>query len=55
MHLDSHDVARFRTVVGGGTDGWVDRDGLGRDRHLVGVADALERRHVDLVRTPLRK
>ena len=38
MHLDSHDVARFRTVVGGGTDGWVDRDGLGRDRHLVGVA-----------------
>jgi len=38
MHLDSHDVARFRTVVGGGTDGWVDHDGLGRDRHLVGVA-----------------
>ncbi len=38
MHLDSHDVARFRTVVGGGTDGWVDHDGLGRERHLVGVA-----------------
>jgi alpha-glucosidase len=38
MHLDSHDVARFRTVVGGGTDGWVDRQGIGRDRHLVGIA-----------------
>ena len=38
MHLDSHDVPRFRTVTGGGTDGWIDRKGLGRDRHLVGLA-----------------
>ncbi len=38
MHLDSHDVPRFRTVTGGGTDGWVDAKGLGRDRHLVGLA-----------------
>jgi alpha-glucosidase len=38
MHLDSHDVPRFRTVTGGGTDGWIDARGLGRDRHLVGLA-----------------
>lgn len=38
MHLDSHDVPRFRTVTGGGTDGWVDGAGVGRDRHLVGLA-----------------
>ena len=38
MHLDSHDVPRFRTVTGGGTDGWIDRKGIGRDRHLVGLA-----------------
>ena len=38
MHLDSHDSARFRTVVGGGPSGWVDSDGRGRDRHLVGLA-----------------
>jgi alpha-glucosidase len=38
MHLDSHDTPRFRTVTGGGTDGGVDRDGRGRDLHLVGLA-----------------
>lgn len=38
MHLDSHDVPRFRTVAGGGTDGWIDTAGRGRDRHLVGLA-----------------
>ena len=38
MHLDSHDVPRFRTVTGGGTDGWIDTKGHGRDRHLVGLA-----------------
>jgi alpha-glucosidase len=38
MHLDSHDVPRFRTVTGGGTDGWIDAKGRGRDRHLVGLA-----------------
>ncbi|WP_203336158.1 glycoside hydrolase family 13 protein [Nocardioides limicola] len=37
-HLDSHDTPRFRTVTGGGTDGWIDRDGVGRDRHLLGLA-----------------
>lgn len=37
-HLDSHDTPRFRTVTGGGTGGWVDAEGAGRDRHLVGVA-----------------
>jgi len=37
-HLDSHDTPRFRTVAGGGTDGWVDRAGVGRDRHLAGLA-----------------
>jgi len=37
-HLDSHDTPRFRTVAGGGTSGWVDTDGTGRDRHLLGVA-----------------
>lgn len=37
-HLDSHDTPRFRTVTGGGTDGWVDRAGHGRDRHLLGLA-----------------
>jgi alpha-glucosidase len=38
LHLDSHDTPRFRTVVGGGTSGWVDADGVGRARHLVGLA-----------------
>jgi alpha-glucosidase len=38
MHLDSHDMARLRTVTGGGTSGWIDTKGHGRDRHLVGVA-----------------
>jgi alpha-glucosidase len=37
-HLDSHDSARFRTVTGGGTSGWVDRAGRGRPLHLVGLA-----------------
>ena len=37
-HLDSHDTPRFRTVAGGGVDGWVDAAGVGRDRHLVGLA-----------------
>lgn len=37
-HLDSHDTPRFRTVTGGGTSGWVDAAGRGRDRHLVGLA-----------------
>jgi len=38
LHLDSHDTPRFRTVVGGGTDGWVDVEGRGRTRHLLGLA-----------------
>ena len=38
MHLDSHDTPRFRTVTGGGTHGGVDQAGMGRDRHLLGVA-----------------
>lgn len=38
MHLDSHDVPRFRTVTGGGCDGWIDGAGVGRERHLVGLA-----------------
>ncbi|MDP3890197.1 glycoside hydrolase family 13 protein [Nocardioides sp.] len=38
MHLDSHDVPRFRTVTGGGVDGWIDTAGVGRERHLVGLA-----------------
>ena len=38
LHLDSHDTPRFRTVAGGGTDGWIDAAGAGRDRHLVGLA-----------------
>ncbi len=38
MHLDSHDVPRFRTVTGGGITGWTDTAGRGRDRHLVGLA-----------------
>ncbi|WP_454295185.1 glycoside hydrolase family 13 protein [Salana multivorans] len=38
LHLDSHDTPRFRTVVGGGTDGWVDAEGRGRTRHLLGLA-----------------
>ncbi len=38
MHLDSHDTPRFRTVTGGGTTGWVDSHGSGRDRHLLGIA-----------------
>ncbi|MBS2940034.1 glycoside hydrolase family 13 protein [Nocardioides sp. J2M5] len=37
MHLDSHDTPRFRTVAGGGTDGGVDLDGVGRELHLVGL------------------
>ncbi len=37
-HLDTHDTPRFRTVTGGGVDGWVDAAGTGRDRHLVGLA-----------------
>ncbi len=37
-HLDSHDTPRFRTVTGGGTSGWVDAGGRGRDRHLLGLA-----------------
>ncbi len=37
MHLDSHDVPRFRTVTGGGVDGWIDSAGVGRERHLVGL------------------
>ena len=37
MHLDSHDTPRFRTVTGGGIDGGIDADGLGRGRHLVGL------------------
>ncbi|OJV76575.1 MAG: hypothetical protein BGO37_11035 [Cellulomonas sp. 73-92] len=38
LHLDSHDTPRFRTVVGGGASGWVDHQGRGRARHLVGLA-----------------
>ncbi len=38
LHLDSHDTPRFRTVAGGGTSGWVDHDGVGRGRHLAGLA-----------------
>ena len=37
-HLDSHDTPRFRTVTGGGTSGCVDAEGLGRERHLLGLA-----------------
>jgi alpha-glucosidase len=37
-HLDSHDSPRFRTVTGGGRSGGVDRDGHGRERHLLGLA-----------------
>ena len=36
LHLDSHDVPRFRTLVGGGGSGGVST--AGRDRHLVGLA-----------------
>jgi alpha-glucosidase len=36
LHLDSHDVPRFRTVVGGGSSGGV--SAAGRERHLVGLA-----------------
>ena len=38
MHLDSHDSARFRTVVGGGSSGLVASTGAGRARHQVGLA-----------------
>ena len=38
MHLDSHDTPRFRTVTGGGRSGWVDSEGHGRARHLLGLA-----------------
>ena len=38
LHLDSHDTPRFRTVTGGGTHGWTDTDGTGRERHLLGLA-----------------
>ena len=37
MHLDSHDTPRFRTVTGGGTSGGTDLEGVGRERHLVGL------------------
>ncbi|MFB9375902.1 glycoside hydrolase family 13 protein [Kineococcus gynurae] len=36
LHLDSHDIARFRTAVGGGGSGGISP--AGRDRHLVGLA-----------------
>jgi alpha-glucosidase len=36
LHLDSHDVARFRTAVGGGGSGGIST--AGRERHLAGVA-----------------
>ena len=36
LHLDSHDVARFRTAVGGGGSG--DISTAGRERHLAGLA-----------------
>jgi alpha-glucosidase len=36
LHLDSHDVPRFRTLVGGGGSGGV--SAAGRERHLVGLA-----------------
>ena len=35
-HLDSHDVPRFRTVVGGGGSGGI--SAAGRERHLAGLA-----------------
>lgn len=42
LHLDSHDVPRMRTIVGGGAHGGVDDGGadggLARARHLVGAA-----------------
>ncbi len=38
LHLDSHDTPRFRTVTGGGVDGWIDAEGHGRARHLAGLA-----------------
>lgn len=37
MHLDSHDTPRFRTVTGGGDHGRADLEGIGRERHLVGL------------------
>lgn len=37
LHLDSHDTPRFRTVAGGGGTGWIDSEGRGRERHLVGL------------------
>jgi alpha-glucosidase len=36
LHLDSHDVGRFRTAVGGGSSGGISP--AGRERHLVGLA-----------------
>jgi alpha-glucosidase len=36
LHLDSHDVPRFRTVVGGGGSGGISAGG--RERHLAGLA-----------------
>jgi len=36
LHLDSHDIPRFRTLVGGGGSGGV--SAAGRARHLVGLA-----------------
>lgn len=36
LHLDSHDVARFRTAVGGGGSGGI--SAAGRERHLAGLA-----------------
>lgn len=40
VHLDSHDLPRFRTVVGGGGSGGIDttRHGQARERHILGVA-----------------
>lgn len=38
LHLDSHDTPRFRTVAGGGIGGGIDQEGVGRDRHLAGLA-----------------
>jgi alpha-glucosidase len=37
LHLDSHDVPRFRTVAGGGTSGGIDTLGAGRDHHHAGL------------------
>jgi alpha-glucosidase len=36
LHLDSHDLPRFRTATGGDGSGWISV--AGRDKHLVGLA-----------------